>query len=169
VDFGFQIVKTACQCGKNPACQISVIEKRKGKSSELPFSVRKLAVKTEKLSDWNLSLFSHPRHPMFNNEKVLPRLKCTYLHLNFNSVDDRQEFGRKFNNALKKRDDAQNNIESITERTRYLGEKNGDLSRGKKVKKGRQPSISSITTVRSERSSVLPPIPGFSSLNMDEK
>jgi hypothetical protein len=77
---------------------------------------------------------------MFNDEKVLPRLKCKWLHLHFNSVDDREEFGKKFNHALKKRDDAQKNIESIADRTRYLGEKNGDPSPGKKkMKKGRQP------------------------------
>lgn len=118
MDFGFQIVTTACQCAKSPqTCQNSVIQRREGKSSELPFLVQKLAVRTEKLSDWNLSQFSQPRHPMFNNKELLPRVKCTYLHIYFNSVDDRKEFGNKFNNALKRRDNAEKNIDSITDRT----------------------------------------------------
>jgi hypothetical protein len=54
---------------------------------------------------------------MFNNKELLPRVKCTYLHIHFDSVDDRKEFGNKFNNALKRRDNAEKNIDSITDRT----------------------------------------------------
>lgn len=87
-------------------CPVSVVENRTRTGSE-DFIARQLSVKTAQLSEWNLSLFSEPRHPHFNDTKRLPQVKCKFLQLRFNSVDDREKFAKAFNLALTLRDRAE--------------------------------------------------------------
>jgi hypothetical protein len=168
VDFGLQIVPASCQCNRNPqSCHRSVIEKRRNGSSELPFLVRRMSAETEQLSDWNLTVFGQPRHPMFHTSKNIQQMeKCKYLNLDFNSVEDKLEFVTKFNKAIKLRDQAENEFQDILRTSEFFGEKMGVPEEGKKLTKVREKRSSSMTTL-AEGPPFLEPISRFSSLTIN--
>ncbi|KAG9233202.1 hypothetical protein BJ875DRAFT_53768 [Amylocarpus encephaloides] len=141
--FGMQIVPTACDCNKNSKiCRRIVIERRKIKGSEMPFVVRKMSVLKQDLSAWNLSIFAHPRHPNFDNRKFVQPVDCKFLNLDFDTVADREDFGRKFKKALDLRDAAEKEFRSVVNRTTFLSEK---ASEAKDLKPRRGSTLSKFT------------------------
>jgi hypothetical protein len=129
-----QIIPTACDCNKNSkTCRRIVIEKRKPKGSDTPFQVRRM---TQNLSAWNLSVFAYPRHPHFDDRKIVQSFDCKFLNLDFDSVADREEFTRKFNKAIELRDAAETEFRRICNRTAFLSEKSGETKVKDKQRRG---------------------------------
>jgi hypothetical protein len=91
---------------------------------------------TQTLSHWNLSVFAHPRHPQFDNRKIVHSFDCKFLNLDFDSVVEREEFTRKFNKALELRDAAEKEFRKICNRTSFLSEKLGETKSKEKERRG---------------------------------
>jgi hypothetical protein len=133
-----QIIPTACDCNKkSKTCRRIVIEKRKSKGSDTPFQVRRM---TQTLSQWNLSVFAHPRHPHFDNRKIVHSFDCKFLNLDFDTVVEREEFALKFNRALELRDAAEKEFRRICNRTSFLSEKLGEIKPKEKERRASTPS-----------------------------
>lgn len=131
--FGLYINDKACDCSnEQKRCKRIVIEKRKSRGSEIPFQVRKMQ---QNLSAWNLSIFSQPRHPMFENRKIVQSIDCKFLNLDFDTMEDRIEFATKFKKALQLRDKAENEFRAIINRTSFLSEKPGEPKRDSMLSK----------------------------------
>jgi hypothetical protein len=131
-----------------------------------------MSVKKENLSAWNLTIFAQPRHPMFENRKVVQQLNCNFLNLDFNTVAEKDQFAKKFKMALNLRDDAAMDFDKIVSVATLLSEKMGDVSKVKKnvlmkpSRKGSMFSFKSTKTV-SQGPPKLRPISSFSSLGLD--
>jgi hypothetical protein len=132
VDFGLQVVSSACRCEseskKEPQdwkCTRSVIENRAKKGSRLSFTTRTLTAKKENLNKWNLGVFAQPRHPLFDGGRKVQEMRTEFLNIDFASVENRVEFRRKFDKALQLRNAAEAEYRQIIRDTEYLGEKNG--------------------------------------------
>jgi FtsZ-binding cell division protein ZapB len=124
-----------------------------------------MSVSTSELSDWNISIFSQPRHPSFNDKKVVEQIdNVKLLKLEFDSLEDRQEFTAKFNLALRKRDEAERNYQKIHRTIQWEGEKLGQSSKPGKLSK----SISRSSTMTSLEPLFLQPLSRFSSLTISE-
>jgi hypothetical protein len=99
---------------------VTVIKRLAGNGS---FTVRRLLVKGEEnINSWNLSLFAQPRHPDFYNRKVLEEMSCKFLNLDFATFEDKRTFDLKFNNALRLRNTAQNQVQAIINKAQYMAD-----------------------------------------------
>jgi hypothetical protein len=132
VDFGLQIVSSACRCEseskkvlKDWKCTRSVIENRAKKGSRLSFTTRTLTAEKDNLNKWNLGVFAQPKHPLFNDKKTVQEIRSEFLNIDFASVEDRIEFGRKFDKALQLRNAAEAEYLRIIRDTKYLSDRNG--------------------------------------------
>lgn len=113
VQSGFQIVETACDCKKHPeSCRQIFIEN----NTRSTFDIRRLSVQEASINDWNLSIFGHHRHPSFDNKDITQRIQCRFLILDFQTVEERQEFGRSLRIALAIRDKAELELSKACER-----------------------------------------------------
>ncbi|KAE9371023.1 hypothetical protein N431DRAFT_18684 [Stipitochalara longipes BDJ] len=174
LDFGLQIVPTSCECNRNPnVCTRIVIEKRqRRRSSERPFLIRRMSVHgKENLSDWNLAAFCQPRHPMFDNSKIMQRMeRSRYLELKFASVGQKFDFVKKFDRAIKLRDEAELEKNTILTTADFLGERLGVPPKAKKLSKPKSNRSSIASTSRTTPASppILQPIRSFSNLTMNE-
>lgn len=137
---------------------------RNKRDSPIPFKVRKMSVKANCLNDWNLALFGQPRHPMFYDKKVLPRVECNYLALDFATVEDRQKFTKYFKNALRKRNKAENRYRGVLITARYIDE-------GGRLPNPQARRASTVTSEESisEEPPFLQPISRMSSLNISQQ
>ena len=131
MDFGLQVVSSACRCEsestKEPQdwrCTRSVVENRAKKGSRLSFTTRTLTAKKENLNKWNLGVFAQPRHPLFDGGRKVQEMRTEFLNIDFASVENRVEFRRKFDKALKLRNAAEAKYRQIIRDTEYLSEKN---------------------------------------------
>lgn len=128
--------------------------------------MRKLSVPTSKLSDLNISIFSQPRHPSFNNRKIVEQIdNVKMLKLDFDSIEDRQEFTKKFNMALKKRDEAEIAYQKMHQTIRFEGEKLGQVAKAKPPSK----TLFKSPTSTNLQPPMLNPLSRFSTLTLGEE
>lgn len=69
-----------------------------------------MSVKDESLDTWDLCVFGRPRHPSFDNERVVQRLNCSYISLDFPTVAAREDFNQALSMAMALRDKANSNL-----------------------------------------------------------
>jgi hypothetical protein len=172
VDFGLQIVPSACPCHSESKklpedwiCRRTVIEKQDKKGSRQEFNTRTLTANKDKLNEWNLGVFAQPRHPSM---KTVQTMRSEFLSIDFASVAHRVEFRGKFTRALQKRDEAEADYQGIIRDTRYLNERNGNppsppLPRGP----SRSDSIRSLSRLP-DRPPVIRPLSPFSTFRMND-
>lgn len=56
------------------------------------FTIRLLVFGRDQVDRCNLGLFSFPEHPHFNDSKLLEKISCSHLTLDFDSVAERKKF-----------------------------------------------------------------------------
>lgn len=129
MDFGLQIVPSACSChsesGKEPKdweCRSIVIEKRDKNRKRQIFTTRTLTAKKENLNTWNLGVFAQPARPSMD---AVQQMSSEFLHIEFASVAERIEFRSRFHKALEKRNEAEANCRGIIKGAKWLNERNG--------------------------------------------
>jgi hypothetical protein len=137
-------VPTLCKCHKSPlTCKQVVLQRKKG--SEGSFEIRKLSVPLNNLSHWDLAAFAHPRNPKFDDKKLLPRTRCSYLALDFEAVADKDNFTKSFRVAMILRDRADGLSRDALRMARHL--EVGDSSNLEYLQKLRKQEASTMTTV----------------------
>ena len=114
---GMEITPSACRCNTAPnECPRVVLQTAKA------FPVREMSVNTDQLSDWNLSLFGHPRHPQLDTDNRVRLIKCKFLNIEFDSILEKDTFILRFKKAIKLRDDAAAAINRLRRRAQELAE-----------------------------------------------
>lgn len=108
-----EIAKHRCNCRRDQdSCRRLVIEARDSKS----FTVRQLSKRSEHIQDWNLLVFARhqglkvanpPRHPDFNNTRIIQQLESTQLVVDFATVDERKYFTSRLRKAISDRNQAE--------------------------------------------------------------
>jgi hypothetical protein len=63
-----------------------------------------MSVPANDLSKSNLAAFGQPMDPKFDDKKLFTRMRCSYLALDFKTVEDRANFTRSFKSATRLRD-----------------------------------------------------------------
>ncbi|KAG0651288.1 hypothetical protein D0Z07_1586 [Hyphodiscus hymeniophilus] len=171
LEFGLQIVQNSCACKSNPTrCRRSVIRRLVGRSSET-FQVRKFSTPLADLNSWNLSMFSYPRHPDFDSSRNMQVIKSKYLNLDFDTVEDRKEFGMKLNMALVLWDMAEDKFQKRLLRGQYLSDQPKKFVGGERSGRLRRKSENTITmrSLVGIKPPELSPIEAFEDISIAEE
>lgn len=174
VNFGLQIVSSACRCeseskkdAKDWKCTRSVIENRAKKGSRLSFTTYTLTAEKDNLNKWNLGVFAQPKHPLFNDRRTVQEIRSEFLNIDFASVEDRVEFGRKFDKALQLRNAAEAEYLRIIRDTKYLSERNGRPAPASPRGPSRSDSIYSLPAIP-DRPPIIRPLSPVSIFGMND-
>lgn len=148
---GLEIDQSACRCHTTPdSCLRVVIQPGKSSNSK-SFSVRVMSVNTDQSSDWNLSIFGQPRHPELDSQKNIERIKCKFLSVDFDTLENKNTFIQRVQGVCKLRDNAAATVDQIRKRTQSLAENTAQLqhrrsSNSSSISNSSRPSISSASS-----------------------
>lgn len=148
---GLEIARSACRCNTTPMSCLRVVIQPGKHSESKSFSVRVMSVNTERLNEWNLSLFGQPRHPELDSHANMKQVKCKFLNVDFDTLENKDIFIQRFQGASQLRDTAAATVYKIQKRTQYLAENTAQIhhrrsSNSSSISNSPRPSTSSASS-----------------------